>query len=72
MLYIHEVAHADGRKQYPICLLLFLPEAVPTHLKVLYTRPVGGLAESIKVARHFTLTDAEDLTAEWLEERLKG
>ena len=62
-----EKAHADGRKQYPILLVLYLPASVPTHLKVLYTRPVASLAEACKVKGHYTLTDADDLTSDWLE-----
>ena len=70
VLYIHKVAHRDGRVQYPIGFFLYLPDHVPVHLKVLYTRPVVELAESFKVARHFTLDDPEDLTEAWLEEQM--
>ena len=70
LLYIHKVAHSDGRVQYPIGFCLYLPDQVPVHLKVLYTRPVVELADSFKVARHFTLDDPETLTDEWLEEMM--
>lgn len=70
VLYIHKVAHRDGRVQYPIAFFLFMPDHVPVHLKVLYTRPVVELADTFKVARHFTLDDPENLTEEWLEEML--
>ena len=70
LLYIHKVTHSDGRVQYPIAFFLYLPDQVPVHLKVLYTRPVVELADSFKVARHFTLEDPEDLTTEWLEEKM--
>ena len=59
----------DGRR-YPIGFFLYLPDQVPVHMKVLYTRPVVELAESFKVARHFTLDDPEDLTEAWLEEQM--
>ena len=39
-------------------------------MKVLYTRPVVSLADTFKVARHFTLDDPETLTEEWLEEQI--
>ena len=70
VLYIHKVAHRDGRVQYPIGFFLYLPDQVPVHMKVLYTRPVVELADAFKVARHFTLEDPEDLTEEWLEEKM--
>ena len=46
------------------------PSQVPVHMKVLYTRPVVSLADTFKVARHFTLDDPETLTEEWLEEQI--
>jgi len=69
-LYIHKVAHRDGRVQYPIAFFLFMPDQVPVHLKVLYTRPVVELADSFKVAKHFTVDDLEDITTEWLETQM--
>ena len=70
VLYIHKVCHSDGRVQYPIGFFLYLPDQVPVHMKVLYTRPVVELADAFKVARHFTLEDPEDLDVEWLEEKM--
>ena len=45
-------------------------EDIPKHMKVLYTRPVVELADTFKVARHFTLDEPENLTEEWLEEMM--
>jgi len=56
--------------QYPIAFFLFMPDQVPVHLKVLYTRPVVELADSFKVAKHFTVDDLEDITTEWLETQM--
>ena len=52
---MHQVVHRDGRTSYPIAFLVYMPDHIPVHLKVLYTRPVVELADSFKVARHFTL-----------------
>ena len=71
ILYIHKVAHSDGRVQYPIAFMVYLPDQLPVHLKVMYTRPVVELAEKFQVARHFTLDEPETLTEEWLEEKLQ-
>ena len=69
-LYIHQVKHRDGRVQYPIGFFLYLPDQVPVHLKVLYTRPVTNLADTFKVARHFTLDDTKNLSEAWLMEMM--
>ena len=120
LLYIHKVVHRDGRTSYPIAFLVFMPETMPPHLKVMYTRPVVTLTDTFKVRqtegtqhvhvnahfhtlhvdpelsrwhecaytdpsdatyllthvltsqvpKHIPLEDAEDLTDEWLEEKL--
>ena len=71
ILYIHKVAHSDGRVQYPIAFIVYLPDQMPVHLKVMYTRPVVELTSKFQVARHVTLDDPETLTVEWLEEVLE-
>jgi len=70
LLYIHKVSHSDGRMQYPLCFLLYMPDQLPVHLKVMYTRPVVDLAATFKVNRHFMLDDPETLTTEWLNTQL--
>jgi len=70
VLYIHKVAHRDGRVQYPIAFIVWMPEGIPVHLKVMYTRPVVVLVENFQVNKHITLDDPEDLTDEWLEKQL--
>jgi len=72
LLYIHTLRHSDGRVQYPIAFIVFLPESMPAHLKVMYTRPVVDLAEStFKVPKHIMLEEPEDLTSECLEKQLE-
>ena len=70
VLHIHKVAHSDGRVQYPIAFMLYMPDHTPVHLKVMYTRPLPSLAEEFKVARHFVLADPDDLDEEMLLENL--
>ena len=70
LLYIHKVAHSDGRVQYPIAFILYMPDQLPVHLKVMYTRPVTNLAATFKVNKHIMLDEPETLTLEWLNEQL--
>jgi len=70
LLYIHKFAHRDGRVQYPIAFVLFMPSQIPLELKVLYTRPVTELTGTFAVNRHHVLDDCEDFTAEWIENKL--
>ena len=72
VLYIHELKTSDGRKTFPISFIMFMPEGVPAHFKVMYTRPIPTLCETFKVNKHYTLEDPEDLDLEWLEDRIAG
>jgi hypothetical protein len=72
LLFIHTVKHSDGRTQFPIAFICFLPETMPTHVKVMYTRAVNDLAENtFKVPKYVMLEELEDLTATWLEKKLE-
>uniref|UniRef100_A0A7S3AKH9 ADF-H domain-containing protein n=1 Tax=Haptolina ericina TaxID=156174 RepID=A0A7S3AKH9_9EUKA len=70
LLYIHKVAHRDGRVQFPISFIVYLPENIPVHLKVLYTRPIVTLCDTFKVNKHFPIDDPDDLDEEWLMKHL--
>ncbi|KAJ1621601.1 hypothetical protein T492DRAFT_1149585 [Pavlovales sp. CCMP2436] len=72
ILYTLRWEHEDGRTQYPFCLVGFMPQAVPPHLRVMYARPVTDLRDHLAVNRHFTCEDIEDLTQEWLVYKLEG
>jgi len=70
VLYIHKVAHRDGRVQYPICFIVYMPENIPVTLKVMYTRPIVVLCDTFKVNKHFPLEDGDDLDDEWVMRHL--
>lgn len=72
LLFIHKQSHTDGRVSYPIAFIVFMPPNVPASLKMMYTRLVPALVEKFRVAKQFSLSDPEDLTTEWLEEKLAG
>ena len=72
LLYIHKQKHSDGRTTYPICFVVFIPQNVPAHYKVMYTRPIPQCVEEFKVNKHYSLEDPEDLDVEWLEARIAG
>lgn len=72
VLYIHTQTHADGRVQYPLALLMHMPDSTPSRLKTMYTRPLPGLVSTFGVNKHIVLEDAEDLAEDgWLNGKLK-
>ena len=69
---IHKRLLGSPEKTFPISFIMFMPEGVPAHFKVMYTRPIPTLCETFKVNKHYTLEDPEDLDVEWLEDRIAG
>lgn len=72
VLFIHKLTHSDGRTTFPISFIVFMPENVPAHLKMMYTRPIPLMVDTFKVNKHFTIEDPEDLDLEWLEAKIAG
>ena len=56
--------------QFPISFIVYLPDNIPVHLKVLYTRPIVTLCDTFKVNKHFPIDDPDDLDEEWLMKHL--
>ena len=74
VLHIHTQKHADGRVQYPLALIMHMPESTPSRLKTLYTRPLPNLVSTFGVNKHIVLEDCDDLTEDgddWLNAKLK-
>jgi hypothetical protein len=72
LLYTLRWHTADGRTQFPLILIGFMPPAVPPHLRVMYARPVTDLRDHLAVNKHFTCEDVDDLTEAWLMRKLEG
>tara|TARA_B100000524_G_scaffold12759_1_gene7273 strand:+ start:20 stop:259 length:240 start_codon:yes stop_codon:yes gene_type:complete len=70
VLHVYRHVTRDGRTQFPIAFLCFIPTQIPIQAKVLYTRPIVGLCDAFSVGRALPLEEAEDLTDEWLVQKL--
>jgi len=61
--------HADGRVLYPLVLLYYTPP-VSTQLNMLYASSKTYLQEQAGLSKVFEVRDRDDLTTEWLREKL--
>ncbi|CAF1108141.1 unnamed protein product, partial [Didymodactylos carnosus] len=69
ILYSHEWKHADGRVQYPLNLIMYIPDGCGTQNRFMYAATAGSVSEASGITRIIELR--EDVSAEWLTNELK-
>jgi hypothetical protein len=72
IVWSYKITRADGRTQFPLCLVYYSPTSGNPAANMLYTRakPVIITTLSIDDSKVYTIQDAEDLTADWLHTTL--
>ncbi|KAJ3042256.1 hypothetical protein HDV00_007622 [Rhizophlyctis rosea] len=69
----YELKHKDGRVSYPLVGIYYNPSGSSTSNRMLYASTTSFLFQKADIAgKIFDLTDSEDLTDEWLTEKLEG
>ncbi|KAL5111273.1 Glia maturation factor beta [Taenia crassiceps] len=71
VLIIYEFHHDDGRVSYPYCLIFSSPRSSPSNLKMLYAGSLHHFVEASQVTKVFELQDVEDLSEDWLKDKMK-
>eukprot|EP01120_Amphizonella_sp_Union-15-10_P016787 TRINITY_DN9061_c0_g1_i1.p1 TRINITY_DN9061_c0_g1~~TRINITY_DN9061_c0_g1_i1.p1 ORF type:complete len:137 (-),score=23.51 TRINITY_DN9061_c0_g1_i1:113-523(-) len=64
-----ELSLPDGRKKYPIAMIFYIPSTNPATATV-YAATLKTLEKKLNMQKTFELRDADDLTKEWLSDRL--
>ena len=70
VLYSFPYNHADARISYPLCLIFSSPRESKTELMVMYAGSKLELEKRADANKVYELSDLEDLTFEWLQEKL--
>jgi len=63
---------SDGRVQYPLVLLFVSPGGGAPKQMMAYSGSRNQFRDLSKISKVFDLRDLEDLTQEWLDEKLKN
>lgn len=69
--YSFEMHHDDGRLSYPLCLIFSTPRGCKTELLVMYAGTKLSLIKESEITKVYEVQDLEELTTEWLEEKLR-
>ncbi|CAO3625327.1 unnamed protein product [Cunninghamella blakesleeana] len=67
----YELKHSDGRTNFPLVFLYWIPSTSKTELSMLYTSGKTYLQEKIDVMRDYEIREPENLTDEYLKSVLK-
>ena len=63
---------SDGRVQYPLILIFVSPNGGAPRQMMAYSGSRNQFRDSSKISKVFDVRDLEDLTQEWLDEKLKN
>ncbi|KAJ8289683.1 hypothetical protein GJAV_G00004110 [Gymnothorax javanicus] len=67
---IYKYLHDDGRVSYPLCLIFISPLGCKPELQMMYAGSKNKLVQTAEMSKVFEVRSADDLTEEWLRERL--
>jgi len=70
VLYSYKLEHSDGRVAYPLCCIFLTPQDCQPELQMMYAGTKLSLEKEADVAKAFEIRDLDELTTEWLEEKL--
>ncbi|XP_056649070.1 glia maturation factor beta [Diorhabda carinulata] len=62
--------HKDGRVSYPLCFIFFTPRDSHAELQMMYAGSKLALQQESELTRGYEIRELEDLTEEWLLEKL--
>lgn len=70
IVYSYKYQHDDGRVSYPLCLIFSSPCGCNPEQQMMYAGSKNQLVHTIEVSKVFEIRNIEELTEEWLRERL--
>lgn len=62
--------HADGRISYPMCFIFYTPRDSQIELQIMYAGTKLALQREAELTRTYEIRELEELTEEWLKEKL--
>lgn len=71
VMYSFELKHDDSRISYPMCLIFSTPRDCKTEMQMMYAGTKLSLVKEAELTKVYEIRDLEELTDEWLEEKLK-
>ncbi|XP_060781063.1 glia maturation factor beta [Neoarius graeffei] len=70
VMYSYKYQHDDGRVSYPLCFIFSSPVGCKPEQQMMYAGSKNKLVQTVEVTKVFEIRNTEDLTEEWLREKL--
>jgi len=70
IVYSYKMEHSDGRISYPMCFIFYTPRDIQMELQVLYAGMKLVLQREAGLTRVYEVRELEELTEDWLKEKL--
>ncbi|GAB6018526.1 hypothetical protein CHUAL_000222 [Chamberlinius hualienensis] len=71
VLYSYKLEYSDGRVAYPLCFIFLTPQDSHPELQMMYAGTKLSVVKESDIGKVFEIRDLDDLTTEWLEEKLQ-
>ncbi|CAH2329008.1 Glia maturation factor beta [Pelobates cultripes] len=69
-IYSYKYLHDDGRVSYPLCFIFSSPVGCKPEQQMMYAGSKNKLVQTAQLTKVFEIRNTEDLTEEWLTEKL--
>ncbi|KAM8917038.1 glia maturation factor beta [Spinachia spinachia] len=70
IVYSYKYHHDDGRISYPLCFIFSSPAGCRPDQQMMYAGSKNKLVQTVGMSKVFEIRNTEDLTEEWLKEKL--
>ncbi|KAI5611783.1 glia maturation factor beta, partial [Silurus asotus] len=70
LVYSYKYQHDDGRVSYPLCFIFSSPVGCKPEQQMMYAGSKNKLVQTVELTKVFEIRNTEDLTEEWLREKL--
>ncbi|XP_069806722.1 glia maturation factor beta isoform X1 [Dendropsophus ebraccatus] len=71
IVYSYKYQHDDGRVSYPLCFIFSSPVGCKPEQQMMYAGSKNKLVQKAELTKVFEIRNTEDLTEEWLLEKLQ-
>nr|XP_061798325.1 glia maturation factor beta [Nerophis lumbriciformis] len=71
VVYSYKYQHDDGRVSYPLCFIFSSPVGCKPEQQMMYAGSKNKLVTTTEMTKVFEIRNTEDLTEEWLREKLR-
>nr|CAD7592245.1 unnamed protein product [Timema genevievae] len=70
VVYSYRMAHQDGRVSFPMCFIYYTPRDSQIALQIMYAGTKLALQKEADLTHVYDVRELDELTEEWLQEKL--